>query len=46
MDAWGTADGGFLLGDYGDHEAIGADPEVKQFMLDTFVELDRWRRPG
>ena len=46
MNAWGTPDGGFLLGDYGDHEAIGADPEVKRFMLEKFIELDRWRRPG
>ncbi|HUU09790.1 MAG TPA: uroporphyrinogen decarboxylase family protein [Phycisphaerae bacterium] len=43
MRAWGTDDGGFILGDYGDHAAIGADPEVKQFMLSTFVERDRWR---
>ncbi|MGB2780970.1 MAG: uroporphyrinogen decarboxylase family protein, partial [Phycisphaerae bacterium] len=31
---WGTPDGGFILGDYGDHAALGARPETKQFMLE------------
>jgi hypothetical protein len=44
MRAWGTPDGGFILGDYGDHEAIGADPEVKAFMLGEFRRLDPYRR--
>jgi len=44
MDCWGTPDGGFILGDYGDHRAIGTLPETKQFMLDTFRRLDPWRR--
>jgi hypothetical protein len=43
MRQWGTPDGGFVLGDYGDHRAIGADPQVKQFMLDAFRRLDPWR---
>lgn len=37
---WGTPDGGFILGDYGDHAALGARPETKQFMLETFRRLD------
>jgi len=43
MHAWGTPEGGFILGDYGDHEAIGADPEVKAFMLGEFRRQDPWR---
>jgi len=40
---WGTPDGGFILGDYGDHTAIGTAPETKQFMLDTFLRIDPYR---
>lgn len=40
---WGTPDGGFILGDYGDHHAIGALPETKQFMLDTFLQQDPYK---
>jgi len=43
MRAWGTPAGGFILGDYGDHAAIGADPQVKAFMLGEFRRLDPWR---
>jgi hypothetical protein len=43
---WGTPAGGFVLGDYGDHAAIGADPQVKQYMLETFKQLDPWKRRG
>jgi uroporphyrinogen decarboxylase len=42
---WGTPDGGFVLGDYGDHLAIGATPETKQFMLETFRRTDPYRAP-
>jgi len=41
--SWGTPEGGFILGDYGDHRAIGAKPEDKQFMLDTFRKLDTYK---
>lgn len=44
MATWGTPEGGFVVGDYGDHEAIGAAPEVKQFMLDEFRRQDPWAR--
>lgn len=43
MRRWGTPDGGFVLGDYGDHAAIGADPDVKSYMLEQFIEQDPWR---
>jgi len=42
MRAWGTPEGGFILGDYGDHVAIGASPKTKQFMLGEFRRLDPW----
>lgn len=42
MRAWGTPDGGFVLGDYGDHTAIGTAAETKEFMLSEFRRLDPW----
>ena len=45
MKTWGTPAGGFVLGDYGDHRAIGADPATKDFMLHCFKKHDPWRRP-
>lgn len=44
MQAWGTPRGGFILGDYGDHAAIGIDPEIKAFMVETFRRLDPYCR--
>jgi len=44
MRAWGTPDGGFVLGDYGDAAAIGVDPAIKDFMLGEFRRLDPWRK--
>jgi len=43
MRTWGTPAGGFILGDYGDHAAIGAAPEAKRIMLEAFRELDPWK---
>jgi len=40
---WGTPEGGFVLGDYGDHAAIGATAETKQFMLETFRRIDPYK---
>ncbi len=40
---WGTPDGGFILGDYGDARAIGTAPENKEFMLNTFLNLDPYK---
>jgi hypothetical protein len=42
MELWGTPQGGFILGDYGDHEAIGVLPKIKAFMLAEFRRLDPW----
>ena len=44
MRQWGTPTGGFILGDYGDAVAIGADPMIKSFMLETFRKQDPWRQ--
>lgn len=43
LDTWATPNGGFILGDYGDGDAIGASPEKKQVMFDAFMEFDRWK---
>ena len=41
---WGTPDGGFILGDYGDAVAIGAQAETKDFMVQAFLEIDPYKR--
>ena len=46
LERWGTANGGFILVDYGDARAIGVEQQVKQVMLDAFLEADPWRSPG
>ncbi len=46
MNTWGTPEGGFILGDYGDAEAIGVTPDVKEPMLQAFREHDPWRTPS
>jgi uroporphyrinogen decarboxylase len=43
LDRWGTDEGGFVLTDYGDGRAIGADEGQKRLMLDAFQSHDRWR---
>jgi len=43
LEHWGTEQGGFILGDYGDAEAIGAPPAAKALMLQAFEDLDRWK---
>ncbi|MHB1354883.1 MAG: uroporphyrinogen decarboxylase family protein [Anaerolineae bacterium] len=44
IDCWGTPDGGFILGDYGDGEAIDVPLWKKQVMFDAFMQADRWKR--
>jgi len=44
LERWGTAQGGFVLSDYGDGEAIGVPLWKKEVMLAAFREFDRWRR--
>lgn len=46
MNRWGTSEGGFILGDYGDAAAIGAQADVKQFMLEAFRRQDPWKKGG
>ena len=43
LEHWGTPQGGFILSDYGDGQAIGVPLEKKQIMLDAFRAADRWR---
>jgi len=43
LEHWATPDGGFILSDYGDDQAIGATLEKKQTMLNAFLEQDPWR---
>lgn len=47
LDHWATADGGFILDDYGDGDALAVDIQKKQIMLDAFLAADPWkaRRP-
>jgi hypothetical protein len=40
---WSTSDGGFVLEDYGEGEAIGVELEKKRIMLDAFLDADPWR---
>ncbi len=40
---WGTPDGGFILSDYGDGQAIGVALEKKQHMLEAFLQADPWQ---
>jgi uroporphyrinogen-III decarboxylase len=42
MCRWGTPNGGFVLGDYGDENAIGTTPATKQYMLGVFQRFDPW----
>jgi uroporphyrinogen-III decarboxylase len=44
LEHWATPEGGFVLSDYGDGEAIGVPLEKKQLMLEAFCELDPWAR--
>ena len=41
---WSTADGGFILDDYGDGEALAVDNYKKQIMLDAFLDADPWKK--
>ncbi|MDD3242332.1 MAG: uroporphyrinogen decarboxylase family protein [Eubacteriales bacterium] len=44
IDRWGTDNGGFILSDYGDGEAIGVPLEKKRWMLEAFLACDRWAK--
>jgi len=45
ISQWGTDKGGFILGDYGDGEAINVPSWKKQIMFDAFMKADRWKKP-
>jgi len=42
LEHWATPEGGFILSDYGDGEAIGVPEWKKEVMLEAFREYDRW----
>jgi uroporphyrinogen decarboxylase len=42
LESWATPQGGFILADYGDGEAIGVPLERKRVMLEAFLECDPW----
>jgi len=44
IEHWGTQNGGFILSDYGDGEAINVPEFKKKIMFDAFCEFDRWKR--
>ena len=43
LEQWAAPEGGFILIDYGDGNAIGVDLEKKRVMLDAFLEFDPWK---
>ena len=43
LEHWATPQGGFILSDYGDGNAIGVPLDKKQIMLDAFLQADPWR---
>lgn len=42
LDHWATEDGGFILIDYGDGDAIKVSVEKKRIMLEAFLNADPW----
>lgn len=44
LSEWATPEGGFLLSDYGDGEAIGVPLWKKEAMLEAFMAHDPYRR--
>jgi uroporphyrinogen decarboxylase len=43
LDCWGTENGGFILSEYGDGQAIGVADDIKKIMFDAFMKHDRWK---
>lgn len=43
LNHWATVDGGFILEDYGDGEAIHVGLKKKQIMVEAFIEADPWQ---
>ena len=44
LQHWATPEGGFILIDYGDGDALGVSLEKKRLMLDAFLKADPWSR--
>jgi len=44
LNHWATPQGGFILSDYGDGEAIGVPLERKKVMLEAFLRTDPWKK--
>jgi len=44
LNHWATPQGGFILSDYGDGEAIGVPVDRKQVMLNAFMRADPWKQ--
>ncbi len=44
MNEWGTENGGFILSDYGDDEAIGSTDRMKRVMYEAFIKHDPWKK--
>jgi len=42
VENWGTPDGGFIVFNYGDAEALGAQPEMTRVMFQAFVKLQHF----
>jgi len=43
VENWSTPGGGFIVFNYGDHEALGVKPEMTEVMFQAFAELMyRW----
>lgn len=42
LEQWSTPQGGFILSDYGDGQAIGVDESKKRIMLEAFLKADPW----
>jgi hypothetical protein len=43
LEHWATPEGGFILSDYGEGQAIGVELNKKQMMLKAFLDADPWR---
>ena len=44
---WSTPDGGLIVFNYGDPEALAVRPEMTEVMFDEFVKRkDYWRSSG
>ncbi len=43
VEHWSTPEGGLIAFDYGDPNALGVRPEIREVMFDAFWEADRWR---